>query len=123
MIDKFMRYPGGNTLAVIVLVALLITWFTSLILSLRNAPVRTATGWFAWILPIFAFLGIPPTLDLLQTSGITFLFAGVTFVVFVLNIVVPILLREESRHILWLSAGISGRSPSRSLADSLCLAT
>jgi len=91
MIDKFMRYPAGNTLAVIVLIALIITWLASIILSLRDAPVRTDKGWLAWVLPLFAFLGIPPALDLLQTGGLTFVFAAVAFIVFVLNIFVPIL--------------------------------
>lgn len=91
MIDKFMRYPAGNTLAVIVLIALITTWFTSLILTLRDAPVRTNKGWYAWLLPVFTVLGIPATLDLLQTGGLTSLFAAVTFVVFILNIIIPIL--------------------------------
>ena len=91
MIDKFMRYPAGNTLAVIVLIALIVTWFTSLILALRNAPVRTDKGWYAWLLPIFTVLGIPAALDLLQTGGITFVFAALAFVIFILNIVVPLL--------------------------------
>lgn len=91
MIDKFMRAPLGNTLAVIVLIALTVTWFTSLILALRNAPVRTDKGWYAWLLPVFALLGIPGTLDLLRTGGIATVFAAITFVVFILNIVIPIL--------------------------------
>ena len=99
MIDKFMRYPVGNTLAVIVLIALIVTWFTSLILALKNAPVRTDKGWYASLLPIFALLGIPPALDLLQTGGITFVFAAIAFVVFVLNIFIPILyMRGKSSH-------------------------
>jgi uncharacterized membrane protein len=101
MIDKFMRDPLGNTLAVIVLIALIITWFTSLILALRNAPVRTDKGWYAWLLPIFAFLGIPGTLDLLRTGGIASIFAVITFVVFVLNIIMPILhMRGKSSYSL-----------------------
>ncbi len=99
MIDKFMRYPAGNTLAVIVLIALIITWLTSLILTLRDAPVRTDKGWYAWLLPIFTLLGIPGVLDLLRTGGITFVFAAITFVVFALNIVIPILhMRGKSPH-------------------------
>ena len=101
MIDKFMRDPLGNTLAVIVLIALIVTWFTSLILTLRDVPVRTNKGWYAWLLPIFTLLGIPGTLDLLRTGGITFLFAAITFVVFVLNIVIPILhMRGKSSYTL-----------------------
>jgi uncharacterized membrane protein len=99
MIDKFMRAPLENTLAVIVLIALIITWFISLILALGNAPVRTNKGWYAWLLPIFTLLGIPGVLDLLRTGGITFVFAAITFVVFVLNIVIPILhIRGKSLH-------------------------
>src|SRR5512139_3580542 len=90
MIDRFMRAPLENSLAVIVLIALIITWLTSLILALRNAPVRTDKGWYAWLLPIFALLGIPGTLDLLRSGGIASLFATITFVVFILNIVIPI---------------------------------
>lgn len=86
-----MLHPVGNTLAVIVLVALIVTWFVSLILALRNTPVRTDKGWFAWLLPVFAILGVPATLDLLQTSGPTFIFAGITLVIFILNIVIPIM--------------------------------
>ncbi len=99
MIDKFMRDPLGNTLAVIVLIALIITWFTSLILALSNVPVRTNRGWYAWLLPVFAFLGIPGTLDLLRTGGIASIFAAITFIVFVLNIVIPVLhMRGKSSH-------------------------
>lgn len=101
MIDKYMKYPGGNTLAVIVLIALIIAWFTSLILSLRNVPVRTNRGWFAVTLPLFALLGLPPVYDLLQTSGLTRLFAVIVTLVFVLNIVIPILqARGMTSHLL-----------------------
>jgi len=86
-----MKFPQANALAVLVLIALIITWLMSLLLSLRDAPVSTDKGWFARVLPVFTLLGIPAVLDLLQTSGVTFLFAGITFVVFVLNIIIPIL--------------------------------
>jgi uncharacterized membrane protein len=99
MIDKFMRDPLGNTLAVIVLIALIITWLPSLVLTLRHALVRPDKGWFAWLLPTFTVLGIPATLDLLQTGGMTFLFAAITLVIFVLNIVIPILrMQAKSSH-------------------------
>jgi uncharacterized membrane protein len=101
MIDKFMKYPGGNTLAVIVLIALVIAWFISLLLSLGNVPVQTNKGWFPAILPIFAFLGIPAAYDLLQTTGIVLLFAVIVTIVFLLNIVIPILHRRgTSSHSL-----------------------
>jgi len=91
MIDKFMRDPQANTLAVIVLIALIITWITSMIINLRDEPVQTEKGWYAWLLPLFSLLGIPAVLDLLQTSGITSVFAAIVLIVFALNIIIPIL--------------------------------
>jgi uncharacterized membrane protein len=43
------------------------------------------------LLPVFTLLGIPATLDLLQTSGVAFIFAVIVFIVFLLNIMIPIL--------------------------------
>ncbi len=91
MISIFMRSPLPNTLAVIVLIALIVSWFTSIVLSLRNIPVETDKGWFATLLPLFSILGIPAAFDLLQTSGATALFAAIILVIFLLNIVIPIL--------------------------------
>jgi len=94
-----MRYPQANTLAVLVLAALIITWVASLVLSLRDVPVRTAQGWYGLALPIFTVLGIPAAIDLLQTKGVTFLFAGIVLVVFMLNIFIPVLQRiGKSSH-------------------------
>lgn len=99
MIDKFMREPLANSLAVIVLIALIITWLISLVLSLRDDPIPTDKGWYTKLLPVLALLGIPATLDLLQTNGIAFLFATIVFITFVLNIVIPILrLNGKSSH-------------------------
>lgn len=104
MIDTFMKSPLPNTLAVIVLLALVVSWLVSVILSMRDAAVSTEKGWFVYLLPFFSLLGLPATLDLLQTRGITFLFALVVFIVFVLNIVIPIL-------------KIAGKLPNLSVAD------
>jgi uncharacterized membrane protein len=73
------------------LIALLITWITSLVLSLRDVPVRTDKGWYATLLPVFSLLGVPAALDLLQIKGVAFLFAAIVFIVFGLNIWVPVL--------------------------------
>lgn len=99
MISIFMRSPLPNTLAVVVLTALIITWLTSIILSLRNVPIETDKGWFATLLPLFSILGIPAAFDLLQTSGATFFYAGIILVIFLLNIVIPVLKisRKSSR--------------------------
>lgn len=101
MIDIFMKSPLPNTLAVIVLIALIITWFTSIVSSMRDVPIQTEKGWYAKLLPTFSILGIPAVLDLLQTKGVTFMFAGIVFIVLILNFVVPILkIYGKSSHFL-----------------------
>ena len=91
MIDTFMRSPLPNALAVIVLLALVISWLVSILSAMKDVPVQTETGPFAWLLPIFSVLGLPAALDLLQTKGMTSAFAAVVFIVFLLNIVIPVL--------------------------------
>jgi uncharacterized membrane protein len=91
MINVFMKSPLPNTLAVLTLLALLIAWISSVVLSLRGVPVGTRGGWFAILLPLFSLLGIPAAIDLFQAGGLTTLYAAIAFVVFVANIVVPIL--------------------------------
>ena len=86
-----MRSPLPNTLAVIVLIALIISWLTSLLLSLRDAAIATDKGWYAALLPLFSVLGIPAIIDLLQIKGTAFIFAAIIFVVFGLNIFIPVL--------------------------------
>jgi uncharacterized membrane protein len=70
---------------------LIVTWFTSLLLSLRDVPVQADKGWFATLLPVFSLLGIPAALDLLQINGVAFIFAAIVFLVFGLNILIPVL--------------------------------
>lgn len=91
MIDIFMRSPLPNTLAVVVLIALIITWFTSIALSISDVLIQTEKGRYAKFLPAVSILGIPAALDLLQTNGVTFLFATIIFIVFILNFLIPIL--------------------------------
>jgi uncharacterized membrane protein len=91
MTDIFMRSPLPNTLAVIVLIALISTWLISIIRSMGQEPVEADKGWVAVLLPAFSILGIPAAVDLIQTKGATALYAGVVFLVFVLNILIPIL--------------------------------
>jgi uncharacterized membrane protein len=91
MIDIFMRSPLPNTLAVIVLIALISTWLISIIRSMGQDPVEADKGWFAFLLPAFSVLGIPAAVDLVQTKGATAVYAGVVLIVFVLNILIPIL--------------------------------
>jgi uncharacterized membrane protein len=91
MIDHFLRAPQANSLAVLVLIALIITWLTSLLFSLRDVPVNTEKGWYATLLPIVSLPGIPAVLDLIQIKGIELLFAVIVLVVFALNILIPVL--------------------------------
>lgn len=91
MLDIFMRSPLPNTLAVLVLIALIVSWFTSVILSLNGNASQIENGWFGKLLPLFSLLGLPAAWDLLQTSGITLLFAAIIMIVFALNVVLPIL--------------------------------
>jgi uncharacterized membrane protein len=70
-------------------------WIASLAIILKDTKVDAAKSWHTKLLPIFALLGIPAVLDLLQTGGVTFLFASISAVVILLNIVIPILRTTE----------------------------
>ncbi len=99
MIRIFMRSPLPNSLAVLVLIALLITWITSLVLTMSETRVKTDKGWYAWLLPVFSLLGLPALADLLQTSGVTLLYAAVVLVVLLLNIIIPVVrMRDTSSN-------------------------
>jgi len=90
MIDIFMRDPLPNTLAVIVLIALVTTWVTAIVLNLRSEPVSIETGWYPKLLPLITLTGLPAVWDLLQTTDIAWLFAVIALIVFALNIIVPL---------------------------------
>ena len=99
MIQTFMKDPVANTLAIIVLVALVISWIVSLAIILKDNPVHAAKSWHNKLLPIFALLGIPAALDLLQTNGLTLFLAIIVTIAIILNIVMPLLrLAEKSPH-------------------------
>jgi uncharacterized membrane protein len=91
MIDKFLTHPLPNTLAVIVLLALVFSWITALLLALRDEPVSSGAGWYGWWILVAALLGLPGIFDLLQTKGIALLFAVIASLVIVTNMVVQII--------------------------------
>ena len=91
MIDKFMTHPLPNTLAVIVLLALIFTWIASLLLALRDEPVPSDAGWYGWWIVVVSLLGFPGIYDLLQTTGIALLFAVIASLAILTNIVVQII--------------------------------
>ena len=99
MINIFMKDPLANSLAVIVLIALVLCWIASLAIILKDTQVSAAQSWHNKLLPVFALLGLPAVLDLLQTSGVTLALAAVATLVLVLNIIIPILrLTQKSTH-------------------------
>jgi len=99
MIYTFMKDPLANSLAVIVLIALVLCWIASLAIILKDARVEAATGRHNKFLPIFALLGLPAALDLLQTRGLTLALASIVTLVLILNFVIPILrFRQKSTH-------------------------
>src|SRR5512142_2698712 len=91
MIRAFMKSPLPNSLAVVVLIGLIAAWVLSLILAMRARPVDTERGRYTWLLPVFALLGFPAMVDLLQTTGIALFFAAIVFIVFAADFIVPIL--------------------------------
>lgn len=91
MIHKFMQAPLTNSLAVIVLAALIVSWITSISLALREAPIPTGKGWHARLLLVSALLGLPAVLDIVQTNGIALAFAVIAFLALTLNIVIVVM--------------------------------
>jgi uncharacterized membrane protein len=91
MINKFMQDPQTNSLAVIVLATLIVSWITSVVLTLRDTPIRTSKSGYAKLLLVSPLLAVPAMYDILQTNGIAFIFAVIAFFALVLNIVIPIM--------------------------------
>ncbi len=91
MITIFMKDPLANSLAVIVFIALVFCWIVSLAIILKDSQVGAAQSWHSKLLPIFAALGFPAALDLLQTSGLTLFLALIVTLALILNLVIPLL--------------------------------
>ena len=99
MINIFMRSPLPNSLAAVVFMALVLSWFASLILIAMDVPVPIDKGWYIELLSATSLLGILATLDLVQAHGIAVAFASIVFIVLVLNMTVPILkISGKSSH-------------------------
>lgn len=75
MIDKFLQAPLANSLAVIVLITLIVSWFTSLYLALQETAISLEQGGYIKLMLVIGLLGIPAIIDLLQTQDVAFLFA------------------------------------------------
>lgn len=99
MISNFMKDPITNGLAVIVLIALVVSFIGSLSLMLRESPISKGKSWYSGLLFFFPLLGLPSALDLIQSGGLASVLAGVFFVTLALSIVMPILLlTKKSPH-------------------------
>lgn len=99
MITNFMKDPTTNGLAVIVLIALVVSFIGSLSLMLSDSPISKGKNWYSGLLIFFPLLGLPSALDLIQSGGVASVLAGVFFVTLVLSIVMPIfLLSKKSSH-------------------------
>src|SRR5262245_27166408 len=91
MIDKFVLHPLPNTLAVLVLLALIFSWFTSIVLALNGTSASFDKGWYTKLMLAFSLLGVPAIFDLLQTNGVALVFAVLASLIIVLNIAVLIM--------------------------------
>ena len=91
MIANFMKDPTANSLAVIVLIALVISFIGSLLLMLRESPVSQGKGWYTGLLLFFPVLGLPSALDLLQSGGLASGLASIFFIALGLSIVMSLL--------------------------------
>jgi len=78
-------------LAVIVLSALVFSWFTAIIMALKDAPTSVDQNWYTKLMLIFSLFSIPAIFDLLQTSGYAFVFAVMAGLIMFLNIAVLIM--------------------------------
>lgn len=99
MIEKFLRNPQTNTLAVIVLIMLLVSLIVSILLISKDRPVSLGKNWFTKMLFVFALSGVPAAIDLLQTTGAALFFAVIGFLALFTNVLVLIFhLREKNTH-------------------------
>jgi uncharacterized membrane protein len=99
MIDKFLRNPQTNTLAVILLIMLIVGWIVSLLVMYKDKPVSLGKNWFTKMLIVFTLPGIPAILDLLQTTGAALIFAVTGSLALIINIAVLILhFTEKTTH-------------------------
>jgi uncharacterized membrane protein len=95
MIDKFLKNPLTNTLAVIVLITLVVAWVVAILLISKDTSVSTGKSWFTKMILGFTLPGIPAVLDLLQTNGEALIFAAIGSLALVVNIVILMLLIAE----------------------------
>ncbi|MHC1739872.1 MAG: vitamin K epoxide reductase family protein [Anaerolineaceae bacterium] len=99
--EYFVSALQKDTLAIIVLAVLIMSGITSLLLMRSSKPVPTTKSGYSGLLSILSLLGLPAIIDLLQTSGITRIFAFVVLIVLLLNMIIPVLALNQK-----LSSGL-----------------
>lgn len=95
MIARFRLDPLANSLAVAVLLALIIAWIVSLAQAMSSHPISTRKSWYSRLLVVFTLLGAPAIYDLLQTRGWPLLLAVIACMVWLLNIIIPLLMESN----------------------------
>ncbi|MFZ6031386.1 MAG: vitamin K epoxide reductase family protein [Chloroflexota bacterium] len=91
-LQKFNRDRTANTIAVIVLAALLFSLIASVTLTLSSRPMPAMQSWYSVALLVFALLAIPSIFDLAQTQGLAFVLALIVTGIFAIQIAAPILI-------------------------------
>jgi uncharacterized membrane protein len=92
----------ANPLAAVVLVALILGEVAAFVLMTRTQPIiPSVRRWHTGLLALWAVLGLPAILDLLQAGGVATLFAAPVLVVLLLGLLIPLLkLTQRSPHAL-----------------------
>ena len=86
-----LRDIQANPLSALILATLIIGELGSLLLMARKTSIPVVKNWHAGVLALWAALGLPAVLDLLQTSGAPLAFASVVFAALALTIIVSLL--------------------------------
>jgi uncharacterized membrane protein len=91
VIETFLKDPYPNSLAVLVLTALVITFVISILVSKKKLSINTRQGWYAWLLPSFTLLALPAVFDLLYLEGVALIFASGILLVLLFSIILAFL--------------------------------
>jgi len=109
--DSFIRNIQADSLAAFLLVILIISWVSSVVLILRAKPVLKIRSWFTGFIPFVAVVGLPATIDLLRTGGITTTFSLIVLGVLLLNIIIPVVILKQKSVSNWTANWYSWSIP------------
>lgn len=89
--ERFLIDVQHDTLAFIVLIALILSVITSLIFIYQTTPELLPKSKATCLLSLLTLLGFPAAWDLIKTNGITRFYAIFVFIILILALMVPIL--------------------------------